>query len=63
MRKIDYREICKKNINMDDLPDDAEIVFKEKQPKYILEPFHVVYEGDPEYDKGITLSEAISIIK
>lgn len=48
---------------MDDLPDDAEIVFKEKQPKYILEPFHVVYEGDPEYDKGITLSEAISIIK
>ena len=63
MKKIDYREICKKNINTDDLPDDTEIVFKEKRPRYILEPFHVVYEGDPEYDKGITLSEATSMIK
>ncbi|MCI6928846.1 MAG: hypothetical protein MR759_06175 [Ruminococcus sp.] len=63
MKKIDYREICKKNINTDDLPNDTEIVFKEKHPRYILEPFHVVYEGDPEYDKGITLSEATSMIK
>ena len=63
MNIIDFREICEKNLNIKDFPDDTEIVVREKHPKYILEPFHVVYEGDPEYDKGITLSEATSMIK
>lgn len=48
MNIIDFREICEKNLNIKDFPDDTEIVVREKHPKYILEPFHVVYEGNSE---------------
>ncbi len=59
MDRIDFRVICEKNLNIKDFPNDTEIVVREKHPKYILEPFRVVYEGDPEYQKAISLNEAI----
>lgn len=63
MNIIDFREICEKNLNIKDFPDDTEIVVWEKHPKYILEPFHVVYEGNSEYNKAISLNEVISKVK
>lgn len=59
MKRITLREIHERNLNIEELPDDTEIVLKEKYPKYILEPFRIVFKGDPEYDKGISLYEVV----
>lgn len=59
--EYDFRELCESGISINNLSEDAVIIFKEKQHKYILDPFRVVFEGDPEYKKGITISEALSL--
>lgn len=60
---IEFKEMCKKNIKVEDLTDDVEIVLTERHPKYIIEPFHVVFPGDPEYDHGITINDIMSMIQ
>ncbi len=36
MKRITLREIHERNLNIEELLDDTEIVLKEKYPKYIL---------------------------
>lgn len=59
MKEISYEEICKNGINIDDLSDDTEITIKDKERRIILEPFHYVFEGDPEYEDALTFNEAL----
>ena len=44
------------------MPDDTIFVWKEREHKYILDPFRVVFEGDPDYEKGITVAEAMEML-
>lgn len=62
MKKISYKELRKMGISVDDLPDDTEIIFEDKEHRYILEPFRIVSEDNPEYEKALTLNECLSAL-
>ena len=48
--------------SFDDYPDDEEFELVEHFPRYILEPFEIVFFGDPRYDTALT-REQINEIK
>lgn len=61
-KEVTFSELWDNNIDPDDMPDDTIFVWKEREHKYILDPFRVVFEGDPDYEKGITVSEATEML-
>lgn len=61
-KEVTFSELWDNDIDPDDMPDDTIFVWKEREHKYILDPFRVVFEGDPDYEKGITVAEAMEML-
>ncbi len=45
----------------EDYPEDTEFVLDENFPRYILEPFRIVFPKDKEYDSALTREEIMKI--
>lgn len=58
--KIKLSEIPEEK-SLDDYPDDTIIVFDEKFPRYILDPFRIVFPGDKDYDTALTREEVMKM--
>lgn len=50
---MDISEIPK-NKTIDDYPESTEFELVEHFPRYILEPFEIVFFGDPRYETALT---------
>ena len=48
-----------KGMSVSDYPDDTEFVLEDKSPRYILEPFEIIYPGDPRYEEALSYEEAM----
>lgn len=61
-KKYDLSMLEEKGMTIDDLPKDAVLIIHDYPPRYILEPFHIVFYGNPEYKQGITKDEALQML-
>lgn len=59
--EYDFSMLEEKGMTVDDLSDDDVLVVHDYPPHYIIEPFHIVFYGDPEYEQGVTMNEALKL--
>lgn len=45
--------------NIDDYPDETSFRLTENEPRYLLNPFEVIGNEDPRYDKALTKKEML----
>lgn len=62
-KKYDLGMLEELGMTIDNLTDDDMLIIHDYPPHYILEPFHIVFYGDPEYEQGITMNEALQMLK
>lgn len=55
---VDYSKI-ENDKPIDEYPDDTVFVMRDSKPHYVIDPFEIVYPGDPRYDKALTYEEAL----
>lgn len=60
--EYDFSMPEEKGMTVDDLSDDEVLVIHDYPPHYIIEPFHIVLYGDPEYEQGVTMNEALKLL-
>lgn len=60
--EYDFSMPEEKDMTVDDLSADEVLVIHDYHPHYIIEPFHIVFYGDPEYEQGVTMNEALKLL-
>ena len=62
MAKINIDEIPE-GMSFEDYPDDTLFVHRECFHRYILDPFEIIFHGDPRYETALTREEVDKIIE
>ena len=60
--EYDFSMLEEKSMTVDDLSADEVLVIHDYPPHYIIEPFHIVFYGDSEYEQGVTMNEALKLL-
>lgn len=50
----------KNDKQIDEYPDDTVFVMRDSKTRYVIEPFEIIYPGDPRYDEALTYEEALN---
>ena len=55
---VDYSKI-ENDKPIDEYPDDTVFVMRDSKPRYVTEPFEMIYPDDPRYNEALTYEDVL----